>query len=230
MRHNSGQGTTFRLKLPLTLAIIKALLFRVEHILYAVPLNSVAEITRAKESDLHQVNHYEVLQLRNQALSVIRLGRPLAEPSKYFAKVFVLVMSAGDGKLGLIVDALEGEEELAIQALDDDTVATDLVSGASILGDGRVVLILNLVAIVERSLAAPAEIPGKWHLERCCRNWTRRSSRCTQLEDSHERSSARPGSRRSRFNVETHSSDIGQRQHDSGGRHCHGWNLRTQED
>ncbi len=156
-----GQGTTFRLKLPLTLAIIKALLFRVEHRLYAVPLNSVAEITRAKESDLHQVNHYEVLQLRNQALSVIRLGRPPAEPSKHSAKVFVLVMSAGDRKLGLIVDALEGEEELVIKALDDHTVATDLVSGASILGDGRVVLILNLAAIVERSLAAPAEKPGQ---------------------------------------------------------------------
>jgi two-component system chemotaxis sensor kinase CheA len=156
-----GQGTTFRLKLPLTLAIIKALLFRVEHRLYAVPLNSVAEITRAKESDLHQVNHYEVLQLRNQALSVIRLGRPPADPSQRSAKVFVLVMSAGDRKLGLIVDALEGEEELVIKALDDHTVATDLVSGASILGDGRVVLILNLAAIVERSFTTPAEKPGQ---------------------------------------------------------------------
>ena len=56
----------------------------------------------------------------------------------------------GDRKLGLIVDSLEGEEELVIKALDDQTVATDLVSGASILGDGRVVLIVNLAAIVER--------------------------------------------------------------------------------
>ena len=65
-------------------------------------------------------------------------------------KIFVLVISVGERKCGLIVDSLEGEEELVIKALDDQTVATDLVSGASILGDGRVVLILNIAALVER--------------------------------------------------------------------------------
>ena len=72
----AGQGTTFRLKLPLTLAIIKALLFRVEQRLYAVPLNAVAEIARARESDLHQVDGYEVLQLRDRVLPLVRLGSP----------------------------------------------------------------------------------------------------------------------------------------------------------
>jgi two-component system chemotaxis sensor kinase CheA len=147
---HAGQGTTFRLKLPLTLAIIKALLFRVEGRLYAIPLNAVAEIARAKESDLHQVDNYEVLQLRNQALPLVRLGRPSAQPVQAAGKIFVLVITVGERKLGLIVEALEGEEELVIKALDDQTVSTDLVSGASILGDGRVVLILNLPAIVER--------------------------------------------------------------------------------
>ncbi len=145
-----GQGTTFRLKLPLTLAIIKALLFRVEQRLYAVPLNAVAEITRAREADLHQVDHYEVLQLRNKALPMVRLGRHPGEGSES-RKIFVLVITVGERKLGLIVDALEGEEELVIKALDDKTVETDLVSGASILGDGRVVLILNLASVIDRS-------------------------------------------------------------------------------
>ncbi|HEV2732203.1 MAG TPA: chemotaxis protein CheA [Terriglobales bacterium] len=145
-----GKGTTFRLKLPLTLAIIKALLFRVEQRLYAIPLNAVAEITRAQESDLHKVDSSEVLQLRNQVLPVVRLGRRRAEQSGHAEKIFVLVIALGERKLGLIVDALEGEEELVIKALDDHTVSTDLVSGASILGDGRVVLIVNLPAIVER--------------------------------------------------------------------------------
>ena len=154
-----GQGTTFRLKLPLTLAIIKALLFRVEGRLYAIPLNAVAEIARAKESELHQVDNYEVLQLRNQVLPLVRLGRPSAQPSQAAGKIFVLVITVGERKLGLIVEALEGEEELVIKALDDQTVSTDLVSGASILGDGRVVLILNLPAIVERyANARPGEI------------------------------------------------------------------------
>ena len=146
-----GQGTKFRLQLPLTLAIIKALLFRVEQRLYAIPLNAVAEIARADESDLHQVDGCEILQLRNQALPVIRLGSlPKGLASERRGKIFVLVISLGERKFGLLVNALEGEEELVIKALDDHTVETDLVSGASILGDGRVVLILNLAALVER--------------------------------------------------------------------------------
>ena len=74
-----GQGATFRLKLPLTLAIIKALLFWVEQRLYAVPLNAVVEIARTTESEVHQVENYEVLQLRNQVLPVVRLGRAMAD-------------------------------------------------------------------------------------------------------------------------------------------------------
>ena len=143
-----GQGTTFRLKLPLTLAIIKALLFWVEQRLYAIPLNAVLEIARTFEAEVHQVDNYEVLQLRNQVLPLLRLGRPAAEGDRK-SKLFVLVITVGERKYGLIVDALEGEEELVIKALDDQTFSTDLVSGASILGDGRVVLILNLPAVVE---------------------------------------------------------------------------------
>ena len=144
----AGQGTTFRLKLPLTLAIIKALLFWVEQRLYAIPLNAVVEIARTFETEVHQVDNYEVLQLRNQVLPLLRLGRPVGEGDRK-AKLFVLVITVGERKYGLIVDALEGEEELVIKALDDQTFSTDLVSGASILGDGRVVLILNLPAVVE---------------------------------------------------------------------------------
>ncbi|HTW32036.1 MAG TPA: chemotaxis protein CheA [Candidatus Sulfotelmatobacter sp.] len=143
-----GQGTTFRLKLPLTLAIIKALLFWVEERLYAIPLNAVLEIARTFEGEVHQVDNYEVLQLRNQVLPLLRLGRARPD-ADHTSKLFVLVISVGERKYGLIVDDLEGEEELVIKALDDQTFVTDLVSGASILGDGRVVLILNLPAVVE---------------------------------------------------------------------------------
>jgi two-component system chemotaxis sensor kinase CheA len=142
-----GQGATFRLKLPLTLAIIKALMFWVEQRLYAMPLNAVVEIARTFESEVHQVDNYEVLQLRQQVLPLLRLGHAANRDPK--SKLFVLVILVGERKYGLIVDALEGEEELVIKALDDQTFSTDLVSGASILGDGRVVLILNLPAVVE---------------------------------------------------------------------------------
>jgi two-component system chemotaxis sensor kinase CheA len=153
-----GQGTTFRLKLPLTLAIIKALLFWVEQRLYAIPLNAVLEIARTFEAEVHQVDNYEVLQLRNQVLPLLRLGRPAPERNSK-SKLFVLIITVAEKKYGLIVDALEGEEELVIKALDDQTFSTDLVSGASILGDGRVVLILNLPAVVEHvARSRPQEI------------------------------------------------------------------------
>ena len=158
---HAGQGTTFRLKLPLTLAIIKALLFQVQQRLYAIPLNAVVEIARTHESEVHQVDHYEVLQLRNQVLPLVRLGRPRSnDPERGANKLFVLVTSVGERKFGLIVDGLEGEEELVIKALDDHAVSTDLVSGASILGDGRVVLILNLSTVVEHFARSRPEEAG----------------------------------------------------------------------
>lgn len=146
-----GAGTTFRLKLPLTLAIIKALLFRAGGRLYAIPLTAVLEITRVMESEIHVVDNHEVIQLREEVLTLIRLqsiggsggsGKP--------GKSFIVVVTLGERKFGLIVDRLVGEDELVIKAMDDDLVSTDMVSGASILGDGTVVLILNLSAVVER--------------------------------------------------------------------------------
>ena len=146
-----GRGTTFRLRLPLTLAIIRALMFRVEQRIYALPLNAVAEIARTVEEDIHEVEHYDVLQLRNDVLPLLRLGsKPRSGPETARRKVFVLVINGGDRKFGVVVDGLEGEEELVIKALDDQSITTDLVSGASILGDGRVVLILNMIALMDR--------------------------------------------------------------------------------
>ena len=156
-----GQGTTFRLRLPLTLAIIRALLFRVEQRLYALPLNAVAEIARTVEEEIHQVEHYDVLQLRNAVLPLLRLGsKPPDGPETAQRKVFILVINSGERKFGLVVDELEGEEELVIKALDDQSITTDLVSGASILGDGRVVLILNMIALMDRFTRGRADAVG----------------------------------------------------------------------
>jgi len=154
---NPGQGTVFRLRLPLTLAIIKAILFRVEHRLYAVPLNSVAEMTRVHQSDIHLVDGHEVTQLRKEVLTLVRLGRP-AEASQ--EKLFVLVVSHAGQKLGLVVDELSGQEELVIKALDTSILSSDLISGVSILGDGRVVLILNLASVAERRSKTHDELSG----------------------------------------------------------------------
>ena len=145
-----GHGTTFLLKVPLTLAIIKALLFRVADRIYAVPLSSVVEITRADESDLHRVEQREVMQLREEVLTLVRLGKLARTTAAPKSKLFIVVITLAERKFGLVVDHLVGEEELVIKAVDDSLVATELVSGASILGDGTVVLILNIPAVVAR--------------------------------------------------------------------------------
>ena len=142
-----GQGSTFYLKVPLTLAIIKALMFRVAEKLYALPLTSVVEIVRSTESEIHRVDQHEVIRLRNEVLTVVRLNHLDSAPEPT-SKMFVIVVAVGDRKFGLTVDKLVGEEELVIKALDDHLVSTELVSGASILGDGTVVLILDVQAVV----------------------------------------------------------------------------------
>ena len=149
-----SRGTTFQLRAPLTLASIQTLLFRVGGRLFAVPLSSVVEISRVNEQEIHRIDHREVLRLREQILTLVRLDHLShlqvveSEPKK--KKHFVIVIGAAEKRFGLVVDSMVGEEELVIKALPNDIVSSDLVSGASILGDGTVVLILNIPAILSR--------------------------------------------------------------------------------
>jgi two-component system chemotaxis sensor kinase CheA len=149
IRTTPGKGTTFYLKVPLTLAIIKALLFRVGDRIFAVPLASVVEITRVSRHQIHKVDTHDVIQLREDVLTLVHL-HALTRQANTAAKMFVVVTTLGERRFGLVVDQLVGEEELVIKALDDHLVATDLVSGASILGDGTVVLILNIASVVAK--------------------------------------------------------------------------------
>ena len=155
-----ARGTTFQLRAPLTLASIQALLFRVGGRLFAVPLSSVVEISRIHDQEIHRIDQREVLQLRDQILTLVRLEhlsrlRSIdTEPAK--KKHFVIVIGTAEKRFGLVVDSMVGEEELVIKALPSDIVSSDLVSGASILGDGTVVLILNVPAVLSRlSRAVP---------------------------------------------------------------------------
>jgi two-component system chemotaxis sensor kinase CheA len=157
IRTEPGKGTTFRLVVPLTLASIQALLFRIQDRLYAVPLASVVKITRISEDEIHRVDGHEVFRLREQVLTLARLdelnGCPREQSTR---RTFVVVIDAGTRRFGLAVDSLVGEEELVIKALEDELLASPLVSGASILGDGTVVLILNVPIVVSRLARIPA--------------------------------------------------------------------------
>ncbi len=159
---SKGRGTTIQLRAPLTLASIQTLLFRVGGRLFAVPLSSVVEITRINENEIHRVDRREVLRLREQVLTLVRLNSLSrihavdAEPEAKKKRNFVIVIGAAEKRFGLLVDSLVGEEELVIKALPSDIISSDLVSGASILGDGTVVLILNVPAVLARlSRATP---------------------------------------------------------------------------
>jgi two-component system chemotaxis sensor kinase CheA len=149
-----GRGTTIQLRAPLTLASIQTLLFRVGGRLFAVPLSSVVEITRITDPDIHRVDQREVLRLRDQILTLVRLDHlsrlRSIDTQPIRKKHFVIVIGAAEKRFGLIVDSLVGEEELVIKALPGEIVSSDLVSGASILGDGTVVLILNVPAVLSR--------------------------------------------------------------------------------
>jgi len=133
-----GRGTTIQLRAPLTLASIQ----------------TVVEITRITDPEIHRIDQREVLRLRDQILTLVRLEhlsrlRSIdTEPVR--KKHFVIVIGAAEKRFGLLVDSLVGEEELVIKALPDEIVSSDLVSGASILGDGTVVLILNVPAVLSR--------------------------------------------------------------------------------
>ena len=149
-----GRGTTIQLRAPLTLASIQTLLFRVGGRLFAVPLSSVVEITRITDPEIHRIDQREVLRLRDQILTLVRLEHlsrlRSIDTQPVRKKHFVIVIGAVEKRFGLLVDSLVGEEELVIKALPAEIVSSDLVSGASILGDGTVVLILNVPAVLSR--------------------------------------------------------------------------------
>jgi two-component system chemotaxis sensor kinase CheA len=149
-----GHGATFQLRAPLTLASIQTLLFRVGGRLFAVPLSSVVEISRIADHEIHRVDQREVLRLRDQILTLVRLSElsrlRSIETQPVKKKHFVIVIGSAEKRFGLLVDSLVGEEELVIKALPAEIISSDLVNGASILGDGTVVLILNVPAVLSR--------------------------------------------------------------------------------
>lgn len=144
-------GTTFRFRLPLTLAVIKALMVEVGGRSYAIPISMVGEITKVPDADLTTVDGREVFLLRNRIISVVRLQDLFGHGSSGEQAKTLVVLGGKAGNIGLLVDRLANQQELVIKALDADYTRSDLVSGASILGSGRVVLILDVLAVFRKA-------------------------------------------------------------------------------
>lgn len=140
-----GAGTRFIIKLPLTLAIISALMVESGGAIFAVPLGNVLESLRVDERDIHQIAAGEIFQLRNRLLPVFRLNRffGLREPSRETERSMVVV-GHGENRGGVIVDRLIGRQEIVIKPLDEYLGSPPGISGGTIMGDGRISLILDV--------------------------------------------------------------------------------------
>ncbi len=149
-----GKGTKFTIKLPLTLVIVDALIVVLSGKLYAIPLGMVKEVLRLEKGDIKLVNKLETTLLRGSVLPLLRLnelfGHIDSKGHKEKHGLHVVVVGYGDSKVGLIVDHLVSKMEIMIKALGDYLGDIDGISGATILGDGKVALVIDPVALVAK--------------------------------------------------------------------------------
>lgn len=145
-----GKGSKFTIRLPLTLAIIQGLLVRVGREVYSIPIANVIESVRVKKSEINTIDNYEVLNVRNEVISVLRLSRLFNIKTKDDGEYcFVVIVGSQDKKIGVMVDNLIGEEDVVIKPLRDQFTQSPGIAGASILGDGSVSLIIDVTQLLE---------------------------------------------------------------------------------
>ena len=146
-----GKGSTFKLKIPLTLAIIQALLVASQEDLFAVPLSNVIETVRIVEEDIYTIEGKSVLKLRNEVLPLVNMAdvfniEKVLELEKY---LYVVILGLGATKIGLIVDRFIGQEEIVIKSLGEFLKGIPGIAGATIRGDGRVTLIVDVGSLMK---------------------------------------------------------------------------------
>ncbi len=151
-----GEGTKFQLRLPLTLAIIRGLLVKVDGTVYVVPLGSVIETLLLDESQVQQVHKREVIVLRGMTTPLIRLDKlfgAVNTSDQTRAPAYVVIVGIAEQRIGLVVSSLVGEQEVVIKSLSPICGETRGVSGATILGNGNVALILDVSNLVHSEAA-----------------------------------------------------------------------------
>lgn len=145
-----GKGTRVEIRLPLTLAIVQGLVVRVGDELYALPLASVMEAVRAEAGDIRTINRLEVICLRDQVLPLVRLDRLFKVPDGGGnGRRYVVVVGTAEDKVGLVVHDLVGQEEVVIKSLGRMLQNTPAIAGATIRGDGKVCLIVDVNELLE---------------------------------------------------------------------------------
>lgn len=145
-----GRGTRFIIRIPLTLAIIRALLVKGADQIFTIPLSSVAEIMRYEQEKTHTIEGFEVISLHGKTVPLVHLGRllNLRSSSEDRGHRFIVIVSTSFREVGVVVDGLMGEREVVIKSLDDGVHVFKGFSGATILGDGTVSLILDVSTLI----------------------------------------------------------------------------------
>lgn len=145
-----NEGSVFKIKLPLTLAIIQAMLVQVQEEMYAIPLGSIDSTINIQPTDIKTVQNREVIVLRGEIIPIIRMEDTLFVPHvKDSDELFVVVVHAGESKAGIVVDKLIGQQEIVIKTLGNLFMGLKMFSGATVLGDGRVALILDVATMLQ---------------------------------------------------------------------------------
>lgn len=146
-----SKGTLLKLKIPLTLAIIQALLVGTQEEYYAIPLSSVLETVRVSQDEIYTIDGKSVLRLRDEVLSLVRLADIFKVDSvlETINEVYVVIIGLADQKIGVIVDRLIGQEEVVIKSLGYYLKNIAGIAGATVRGDGRITLIVDVAAIME---------------------------------------------------------------------------------
>jgi len=146
-----GVGSTFKLKIPLTLAIMQALLVAAQEEYFAIPLSSVLETVRINMDEIYTIEGKNVLKLRNEILSLVRLSDMYGVETVLESEnqVYVVVIGIAESKLGIIVDGLVGQEEVVIKSMGDYLQGIEGIAGATIRGDGGVTLITDVSAMMD---------------------------------------------------------------------------------
>lgn len=146
------EGSRFKIRLPLTLAIIQALLVQVKQEIYAIPLGSIDSTINITTNDIKTIQNREVILLRGQIIPIIRLADVLNVPETDASDsqdLFVVVVHMGDQKAGIIVDNLIGQQEIVIKTLGKLLAGIKVIAGATILGNGQVALILDVGTLMQ---------------------------------------------------------------------------------
>ena len=145
------EGSIFKIKLPLTLAIIQAMLVRVQEEMYAIPLTSIDSTVNIEPTDIQTIQNKEVIVLRGEIIPIVRMEEALQVPHvKDSEELFVVVVHAGEAKAGIVVDNLIGQQEIVIKTLGNLFAGLKLFGGATVLGDGRVALILDVATMIQQ--------------------------------------------------------------------------------